>query len=152
MSIRLQHIIPASAVLLLAIVVSWISFTEEPADAFLFPRLISVAMLLLALWNFARAAMGIAKVGTGFTKDLLLKVAPGIFVTLIYIFYLAKWLGFYTSSTLVFVLLFAIYDPASHTELKSWIKRIAFAIIFMMIMYGLFNLLLKVQTPRGMFF
>lgn len=152
MSIRLQHLIPASLVLLLAIVVIWISFTEEPADAFLFPRLISVAMFILAVWNFARAAMGIAKVGVGFTKDLLVKVAPGIVVALIYVFYLAKTFGFYTSSFFVFVLLFAIYDPAPHTKLVSWGKRILVAIIFMMIMYGLFNLLLKVQTPRGMFF
>lgn len=152
MSMRYQHLIPASAVLLLAIIVAWISFTHEAKDAFLFPRMISVAMLVLAAWNFIRAAIGIAKVGSGFSVGLLKTIAPGIVVMIVFIFFLAKLLGFYTASLITFVSIFSIYDPASHTDPKSWAKRIAVAVIFMAIMYGLFNLLLKVQTPRGIFF
>jgi hypothetical protein len=57
----------------LAATVTWLSFTREPADAFLFPRIISVVMVLLAAWNFARAALGLARVGAGF---LIHPVAP----------------------------------------------------------------------------
>jgi len=43
-------------------------------------------------------------------------------------------------------------DPASHTDIKSWIKRLLVTSGFMAVIYALFTLLLKVQTPRGLFF
>jgi len=151
-SARLQHLIPGTLVLLLGLTVVWLSFTREPAESFLFPRLISVVMLALAFWNFVRAATGLAKVGTGFTASLLVTIAPGVAVMIIFIFFLAKQFGFYVSSTIAFVAIYAIYDPAPHSDPKSWAKRVGVAVAFMVLMYGLFSILLKVQTPRGMFF
>jgi len=151
-STRLQHLVPATLVLLLAVTVTYLSYTSEPAESFLFPRLIAGIMTFLAIWNFARAALGIAKVGTGFSKATLITIAPGLAVVAIYVFFLAKLLGFYFSSALVFVVIFSIYDPAPHTDPKSWTKRISIAAAFTVLMYGLFSMLLKVQTPRGIFF
>ena len=62
---RFQHVLSSSAILLIAAAVTTISFTQEPAAAFLFPRLISIVFIALAIWNFARAALGLAKVGEG---------------------------------------------------------------------------------------
>ncbi len=149
---RLQHLFPASAILLLALVVAWLSFTREPAAAFLFPRLIAVAMLLLAGWNFARAALGLARIGSGLSPSLIRNIAPGIIAMMIYVFFLAKWLGFYAASMLIFVVIYSLYDPAPHSKPGAWAKRITVAFGFMCVMYLLFNLLLKVQTPRGLFF
>lgn len=151
-STRTQHLVPASAILLLALTVAWLSFTREPASAFLFPRLISVAMLGLAIWNFARAAMGLARVGAGISAATIATIAPGIAIMCVYVFFMAKWLGFYAASMVVFTAIYALYDPAPHTEIKSWGKRIIVAFGFMCVMYLLFNVLLKVQTPRGLFF
>ena len=106
-TVRMQHLIPATLVLVLAGTVTWLSFTREPADAFLFPRIISVAMILLALWNFARAALGLARVGAGFTYTQLLRLLPGVVVMCIYVFFAARWLGFYTASLITFITILA---------------------------------------------
>ncbi|MCH9807764.1 MAG: tripartite tricarboxylate transporter TctB family protein [Alphaproteobacteria bacterium] len=149
---RLQHSLMATAVLALAATVTWLSFTQEPADAFLFPRLISVVFLSLALWNFARAMFGMARVGEGISADLVKKILPGLFVAIVFVFFAAKSLGFYVSSTITFLLIHTLYDPTSPYELKGWLRRIVTTAVFMSVIYALFSLLLKVQTPRGMFF
>lgn len=149
---RLQHVLPAAAILMLAMVVAYLSFTQEPAESFLFPRIISVFFVGLSVWNFVRAASGMAKVGDGLTGAELKNMLPGIVVMLIYVFWGAKTLGFYTASTLTFFIVYTLYDPAPPGSAKDWIKRMVVTLGFMAIMYALFHGLLKVQTPRGMLF
>ena len=148
---NMQHLIPATAILLLAVAVAWLSFTQEPAGAYLFPRLISAVMLLLALWNFARAALGMARIGGGVTEQELLIILSGLSVAAILAFWAAKALGFYVAATGAFFLAMSFYDPSPHSQLSSWIKRLVVTIGFMAVIYLLFAKLLQVQTPRGMF-
>lgn len=148
---RAQYVVPALIVLALAGTVAYLSFTREPVEAFLFPRLIAVVMLTLATWNFIRAARGVSRVGDGLSLKSMLTIAPGIVVLGVYVFFAAEYLGFYVSSTIAFFLLFSLYDPASHTQLRSWVRRIIITALFMLVIYALFALLLKVQTPRGIF-
>ncbi|MEP3274950.1 MAG: tripartite tricarboxylate transporter TctB family protein [Stappiaceae bacterium] len=147
-----EHRIASGAILFVATWVAYISFTGEPSEAFLFPRIIASVMLGLAVWNFFRAVTGVSKVGDGVSSALAKTIAPGILIVVVYIFFLAKFLGFYVASMIAFMAIYAVYDPAPHTEIKSWVKRTVIALAFMVIMYGLFSILLKVQTPRGMFF
>lgn len=149
---RTQHLIPASCVLALAALVTWLSYTQEPADAFLFPRLISIFFLGLAAWNFVRAALGMARVGAGLSMAALRNILPGLAVMVIYIFFAARGLGFYVASTLAFYVLYSIYDPAPLADPRAWLKRGLVTLGFMVVIYGLFVMLLKVQTPRGLFF
>jgi hypothetical protein len=149
---RLQHLVPASAILALALTVAWLSFTREPGDAFLFPRLIGVVMLLLAVWNFLRAVLGMARVGEGLSLTTLGNIAPGLLVLLVFVYVAAKALGFYAASWTAFLCLYSLYDPASHLAARTWLKRVVVTTAFMAVIYALFSLLLKVQTPRGMFF
>lgn len=148
---RTQHIVMAAAVLAIASIVTWLSFTGEPAGAFLFPKMISVFFFGLALWNFARAASGLAKVGNGISPELMKNILPGLVVAAVFIFFAAKALGFYVSSTVAFLLIYTLYDPTPLVNVQGWLRRIVTTLIFMAVMYGLFALLLKVQTPRGMF-
>lgn len=148
---RAQHLFPGICILVLAGTVAYLSFTREPADAFLFPRLIAVVMLALAAWNFFRAARGVSRVGAGLSLATAKAILPGILVLVIYVFFAAKYFGFYLSSLVAFFVLFSLYDPASHKDMKSWVKRIVISVLFMLVIYALFTLLLKVQTPRGMF-
>jgi len=149
---RFAHLVPAVLVLCLASVVAWLSFTQEPAGAFLFPRLISAVMFVLALWNFLRAASGVSKVGVGIPSTVWTKILPGLLIMSLYVFYGAKTFGFYVASTAAFFLIFSAYDPAPHRAVSSWLKRAVITLFFMGIVYALFSQLLKVQTPRGMFF
>lgn len=137
--------------LLVAITVAWLSYTREPASAFLFPRLISIVFLALSCWNFFRAVMGMARIGGGLDVTSAMHITPGLVVMLVYVFWLAKFLGFYVASSLTFFVLLTLYDSGNRSELSNWAKRALITAFFMAIMYALFAFVLKVQLPRGMF-
>lgn len=149
---RAQHIVPSGIVFVVGCWIAWISFTQQPADAFLFPRLISSAFVALAGWTFLKALLGWSKVGTGVSRQMAINLAPGLIVMLIYVFWLAKALGFYTATTLAFFVLLSLYDPAPHSAAKTWIKRAIITACFIAVMYGVFGMLLKVYTPREILF
>jgi hypothetical protein len=149
---RLQHIVASGCVTAVGIWVTWLSYTQEPAAAYLFPRLISTVFAVLAIWTFIKACLGWTKVGAGLSGHTFLNMLPGLLVMLVYVFWAAKALGFYTATTVAFFVLFSLYDPAPHGALASWGKRIVATIIFIAVMYGLFAMLLKVYTPREMLF
>lgn len=149
---RNQHIIASALVAVVGIWVTYLSYTQQPVQAFLFPRLISTVFVVLALWTFGKAVLGRTKVGNGLSRDAMRNILPGLVVALIYIFWAAEGLGFYTASTIAFFILMSLYDPAPHAELKSWIKRVIVTTGFLVVMYGLFAKLLGVFTPREIFF
>lgn len=149
---RLQHIIASGIVAAVGGYVTYVSYTQQPSEAFLFPRLIASVFLVLALWTFIKACLGWTKVGNGITVRQFTNLAPGLVVALVYIFWAAKGLGFYTAGAGAFFILLSLYDPAPHREIKSWVKRVIITACFTAVMYGLFALLLKVYTPREIFF
>ena len=100
---RTQHIIPSGIVFVVGCWIAWVSYTQQPAEAFLFPRLISTAFVALAGWTFLKALLGWSKVGSGVPRHLAINLAPGLIISLIYIFFLAKALGFYTATAIAFV-------------------------------------------------
>jgi uncharacterized BrkB/YihY/UPF0761 family membrane protein len=129
-----------------------LSHTQKPAEAFLFPRLISTVFVVLALWTFVEACLGWTNVGNGISVQAFTNLLPGMIVAVIYIFWTAKGLGFYTATTIAFFILYSLYDPEPHSALKSWIRRAVVTACFMAVMYGLFALLLEVYTPREVLF
>ncbi|WP_435138576.1 tripartite tricarboxylate transporter TctB family protein [Pseudopelagicola sp. nBUS_19] len=149
---RVQHIIGSGFVAAVGVWVAFVSFTQQPSEAFLFPRLISSVFVVLAIWTFAKACCGWTKVGHGIAIRQFTNLFPGLAVTLVYIFFAAKGLGFYTSTSIAFFILLSLYDPASHWEVKTWVKRIVITTAFMAVMYALFAILLKVYTPREVLF
>ena len=149
---RLQHILASGAVAAVGVWVTYISYTQQPSEAFLFPRLIATIFVVLAIWTFVKACLGWTKVGTGITLRQFTNLLPGLIVALIYIFWAAKGLGFYTATAIAFFILLSLYDPNSHSEVRSWVKRVIITACFMVVMYLLFATLLKVYTPREIFF
>lgn len=149
---RLQHIIGSGIVAAVGCWVAYVSYTQQPSEAFLFPRLIASVFVVLALWTFIKACLGWTKVGNGITVTQFTNLLTGLVIALVYIFWAAKGLGFYTATTIAFFILLSLYDPAPHGVLKSWVKRVIITACFMAVMYGLFALLLKVYTPREVFF
>ena len=149
---RTQHIIASGAVAAVGAWVAYVSYTQEPAAAFLFPQMISTVFVVLALWTFAKAIMGRSRVGVGLSSRDMRNILPGLVVALIYVFWAAKGLGFYTATTITFFILLSLYDPAPHSSARTWIKRIIITAGFLAVMYGLFAALLNVYTPREIFF
>ena len=149
---RNQHIAASGLIAAIGLAVAYISFTQEPAEAFLFPRLISSVFAVLAIWTFLKAVLGRTKVGNGLSGEAMKNLAPGLIVMVIYVFWAAKGLGFYTATAIAFFILLSLYDPAPHGEIKSWGKRVLITAGFMVVIYGLFAQLLYVFTPREIFF
>ena len=149
---RQQHIFSSGVVLLVGLVVTWVSFTQEPAEAFAFPRLIAGFFTVLGLWNFCRAILGLAKVGEGLSGVGFRNILPGLALIVLLTFFAAKFFGFYTASFVGFFGLYSMYDPGSHSEARTWLKRLLITSCFMAVIYTLFALLLQVQTPRGIMF
>jgi len=148
----LQQLVATGIVLILALLVGYLSYTQEPADAFLFPQLISIFFVGFAIWSFLRAVMGIAKVGSGVNSKTITNMLPGLALIIVVVYWLAKLFGFYTASTFGFFVLFSLYDSSSNMRPSTWLGRAGITIGFMAVIYGLFALLLKVQTPRGILF
>lgn len=148
---RTQHIASSGVVLAVGLWVLWVSFTQQPASAFLFPRLISVVFVALAAWTFGKALLGWSKVGEGVSLELASKLAPGLILACVYIFWAAKTLGFYAATTIAVFLLITWYDGRAMSDLKAWARRILITAIIMAVLYGLFAKVLSVYTPRGMF-
>lgn len=149
---RSQHIAASGIIAAVGVTIVYISFTQEPADAFIFPRLISSVFAVLAIWTFGKAVMGRTKVGNGIGWEAMRNMLPGLIVLVVYIFWATKTLGFYTATAVAFFVLLSLYDPAPHNDPKTWAKRIAITAGFMLVMYGLFAQLLNVFTPREVFF
>lgn len=147
-----QHVIPSGAIATLGIWICYVSYTQQPAQAFLFPRLISSVFVVLALWTFGRAVLGLSRAGNGIGRSMFLNILPGLIVAALYIFWAAEALGFYTGSAAAFFALLSLYDPAPHGEIRSWVRRMAITAGFILVMYLLFAKLLSVFTPRGLFF
>lgn len=149
---RMQHIIPSGIVAAVGLWVAYISFTQTPSEAFLFPRLIATIFVILSLWTFGKALLGLSRVGQGVTWPLIANLLPGLLVLGVYVFWAAKGLGFYTGTAVAFFAALSLYDPAPHTELRSWGKRILISAVFIAVMYLLFAVVLKVYTPREILF
>ena len=149
---RTQHILASGLLAAVGLTVAYISYTQEPAAAFVFPRIISTVFAVLALWTFGKAVLGKTKVGNGLDRQSMLNILPGLIVALVFVYWAAKSLGFYTAATADFFILVSLYDPAPHNEAKTWIKRALITAGFLAVMYGLFAMLLNVFTPREIFF
>ena len=147
-----QHTVPSGLVAGVSAWVCWLSYTQEPAQAFLFPRLISTVMLALALWTFGKALLGLSRAGDGIGRTMFLNILPGLVVLVVYVFWAAQALGFYTSGTIAFFLLLSIYDPAPNDSPRTWLRRVLVTAGFLAVMYGLFAVVLKVFTPPEILF
>ena len=148
---RLQQSLPVLATLVLGLWIAYVSFSVDDPQPYLFPQLISVAMILLSVSALVRAIRGANRTGVGIPLDLLLRIAPGIAVMLAYVLVLAPQLGFYTGSAVGFLTLYSLYDPKPHLSIRTWAMRIAVTVGFMLVIYLVFALALQVQTPRGLF-
>ena len=121
------------------------SFILGDSENYLFPRLISatIAILAIMLW-FEK---GEADKSTNF-KDLM----PGIAIASAFIL-LLKILGFYLASMIVFFTLVMYYTKPMESK-DFWrvlLIKLGVAFMFTFALYGLFTLLLKVHTPEGLF-
>ncbi|MHC8508662.1 MAG: tripartite tricarboxylate transporter TctB family protein [Rhodospirillales bacterium] len=148
---RWRHMVPAALLAALAVTVAWISFSVEDPEPYLFPRMVSAALVVLAGMALAQAAAGKAQYDAGLNMAAVRNILPGLMIMAAFVFWGIEFLGMYAASTAAFLAVAALYDPAPHHSARAWAVRIAATAVFMAVMYGLFALVLKVQAPRGLF-
>lgn len=149
---RLEQAIPAGVIMALGLWVAFVSFTQQPAEAFVFPRLVSAVFVVLSVWVFVQSLMKDDKGFSSISGNTWRKILPGLVIAVIYVFWMGKALGFYTASAIAVFALISIYDSNSHKEVAVWIKRVAITAGFVVVMYLLFAMLLGVFTPRELLF
>ena len=143
-------------IVLLSGFISYISFSQEPEEAFLFPRLFSICFFVLSWFVMIQT---IRPSGREYeeSKDKAISgklriISPGVIAMIAYVYFLAEWLGFYTSSYLILLFILSFYDGKNHREAMSWVIRFALSTGTITVIYLMFYMLLKVQTPRGVLF
>ena len=137
-------------IVLIAVVIAQASYLQSDS-AYLFPKLLSGILLLTALTEI------VSKIVIKDKKKITLEIEKfgRLFPALIYIFtfiYCSDIWGFYVSSLLFLLVSISTYGawfsykdrPQPYTIV---IKDSLFCIGFTILMYLLFKLLLKVQTP-----
>ena len=139
----------AVGALLTALGVYTLSVLPESSEAYLFPRLISVGMALLAV---AMLIESFSAAGAENTSQRVpwLTIAPGLAIFVLYLHAIEE-VGFYVSAFIAFFLLVTIYVP-ERRSMRGWLNRSSVTVLFIGAVYAVFGLLLKVQTPGGLIF
>ncbi|MDM5147005.1 tripartite tricarboxylate transporter TctB family protein [Candidatus Persebacteraceae bacterium Df01] len=133
------------AALLFALMAVWASFTADEPEAYVFPQLISILMLVFCGINFVRRAVTQFAGKPPLDAVLLKKIAPGAAVICVYIL-TAETVGFYLAAAVVFATLSLLYGAATHRKQVFIVTGAVVAVL-----YSLFSLLLRVQVPREFF-
>ena len=122
------------------------SYFQESSEAYLFPSIVAIAMLGLALLSLFREAVDLCMddfQAFPFVRQLpaIVMMAGGVF--------LVEVLGMYTSAFLVLFLVSYWYSPQEDGR-RRLIQSVAFSMGFAGFMYLLFTVMLNVQLPRGL--
>ena len=147
--------------LLLSVVFTVAAFWGTDADVYLFPRIASGFMLLLALMQWAvviisalkgkQHADSVATDNQSASQFDWSALLPGLIVGAGYILIMER-LGFYASSFLAFVIITSLYGRRKAFDIKALTYKIIVGLIFVAILYALFWKLLNVRTPTGILF
>jgi len=145
--IEIKNLTIVIFVMILSILLAIASFGAESSEAYLFPRIITSIMLLLSLLllafyfyekNYQTETINISR------------LSPILILIILFIF-TCEYLGFYFSTSIIFLTVWYFYFPQ-----KKDVKKLLFLLLigtcFMTTIYFLFSFLLKVQVPRFFLF
>jgi hypothetical protein len=124
----------------------------EAQEAYLFPRMLAITMLIVAV---AMLVSGWVVEKEEDIKSVLSRVPwarvwPAFVILFLYML-TAEWLGFYLAAFLTFVSVGMTYSSLNPSV--ATLKRcVPISFIFMAVLYGVFTLLLQVRMPAGLLF
>jgi len=145
--IKIKNLAIVIFIMILSMLLAIASFGAGNPEAYLFPRIITSIMLLLSLLllvfhfyekNYQTETINISK------------LSP-ILILIIFFIFAGEYLGFYFSTSIIFLTVSYFYFPR-----KKDVKKLLFFLLigacFMTTIYFLFSFLLKVQVPRFFLF
>ena len=145
--IKIKNLAIVIFVMILSILLAIASFGAGNPEAYFFPRIITSTMLLLSLlllvFHFYEKNYQIETINIS-------KLSP-ILILIIFFIFTGEYLGFYFSTSIIFLTISYFYFPQ-----KKDVKKLFFFLLigtcFMTTIYFLFSFLLKVQVPRFFLF
>ena len=140
--IEIKNLTTVIITLILSILLAYVSFTGGASEAYLFPKIITSTMIILSslslLFYFFEKNQKIAKID-------MIKLSVYLILIILFILF-GEILGFYFSATLIFLTVCYYYSENKTT--KVFIYNLLVTVFFMLFIYFLFSVLLKVQVPR----
>lgn len=142
---NLKYLFPIGAVVISGGLFAY-GMLQPQHKAYGFPNLFVATMVVLSLiWLATEKGTPVKEQAQ---REHWPEVLWGLAAIAIYLF-AAQWLGFLVSSLIVFFALGVGYSPYGK-NIKGTLIAAGAAICFLAVIYCLFNLLLKVQTPEGL--
>jgi len=147
--LKINNLTSLICILLISFLLAYTSFTggtENTAEAYLFPKLITAVMIILSTFSlifyYLNKFKSVAEVNI---KKLLVYL-----ISLILFIFLGEIIGFYPLAILLFFI--NSYFYAESKNIKKIIQILIITILFMLFIYFLFSIMLKVQVPRFFLF
>ena len=147
--LKINNLISLICILFISILLAYASFTggsENSSEAYLFPKLITFVMIILSsfslIFYFLNKSFSVAEVD--------IKKLSIYLISLILFVFFGEIVGFYFFAILLFFI--NSYYYSEDKNIKKIIQNTIITIIFMLFIYFLFSIMLKVQVPRFFLF
>ena len=144
--IKINKLSSVIFLLILSILLAYASFSGGSSEAYLFPKLLSSVMIILSTFSvimyFYNKSEKIAEIDI---KKLSIYLC-----SLVLFLIFGELLGFYFLAVLIFLITCYVYSEKKNK--KSIFYNFLITLCFMIFIYFLFAILLKVQAPRFFLF
>ena len=147
--LKINNLISLICILFISILLAYASFTggsENSSEAYLFPKLITFIMIILSsfslIFYFLNKSFSVAEVD--------IKKLSIYLISLILFVFFGEIVGFYFFAILLFFI--NCYYYSEDKNIKKIIQNMIVTFIFMLFIYFLFSIMLKVQVPRFFLF
>ncbi len=147
--LKINNLISLICILFISILLAYASFTggsENSSEAYLFPKLITFVMIILSsfslIFYFLNKSFSVAEVN--------IKKLSIYLISLILFVFFGEIVGFYFFAILLFFI--NSYYYSEDKNIKKIIQNMIVTFIFMLFIYFLFSIMLKVQVPRFFLF
>ena len=147
--LKINNLISLICILFISILLAYASFTggsENSSEAYLFPKLITFVMIILSsfslIFYFLNKSFSVAEVD--------IKKLSIYLISLILFVFFGEIVGFYFFAILLFFI--NSYYYSEDKNIKKIIQNMIVTVIFMLFIYFLFSIMLKVQVPRFFLF
>lgn len=144
-----RHNMTVITTLLVTIGLAYISFSSDKTG-YLFPQIIAVAMVLIALIMVALTFIPKKPITTMDEEPIPWGVIFPTLLVLLGFLVVVEWLGFFATSFIAFYSIVLIYSP-ERLKRRHYLKSAAISLGFMAVLYLIFVVLLNVQIPHGIF-
>ena len=144
--IKINNLASVIFILLISIILAYVSFGGKQSEAYLFPKIITSVMIILSSLSLVVYFFDKTKK----MAEINISKLSIYLISLILFIFFGEILGFYFLTIILF--LTVCYFYSERKSFKIIIYNILITSLFMLFIYFLFSILLKVQVPRFFLF